>query len=578
MVMVGFKILIPCALPVLAASFFIHPTTRSDPFIAKRTNVRSSRNVVRAGYSDGIPPSPAERSLAVNLDPSFYGSFAEIGAGQEVSRYFLRAGAAAGTVARSVSAYDMKVSDRMYGESSRYVTQERMMQMIEQEYKEVEGTLREVKGPDCRFFSFASTIAAKAYMSDRECEAYIGIMYQKEAGAELSTVWLHARMTDSTAELQGDALGVLGANLVYLVSKAEHDEKTIIKNLMADINPGRLTVNWVGFEGAGWDVDSRLCALWLVQYGLTEAVLFQPEDERAVLGNRWFKATVPNLAFYKRPILVQRGRFRFVTKSNEAIFQSGLAKLKSDTGHDSKKTREPLSVVELMITPFGNSDKALSYDAPKEAEKDFISRFNVLSSLRKPILISGLGEMHTLATYMSRYTNEQIVIAVGGGSYSLDRGICSDRECQGLKGGLLEAFGRLFAKGVKLYVFPNISPDGKVTSCVEKSANSMEKETLLSHLRATSKLVPIENKFIPEIVLNETTNQPFRGETQQVLDMICKFDAGWKELVPEDVVTVVNEKGIGEVFSMGSLKGSSSGGAAAVSALEQCAYDFHDAN
>lgn len=237
--------------------------------------------------------------------------------------------------------------------------------------------------------------------------------------------------------------------------------------------------------------------------------------------------------------------------------------------------REPLSLIELMITPFGSSERALAYDAPPDVERDYISRFNVLTSLRKPILISGVGQMHKLTSFLSRYTNEKIVIAVGGGRYSLDRGICNDREADGLTGGLLEAFGKLFAGGANVYVFPNILPDGKVTPCVDSASGNLEKETLLSHLRSTKKLLPIENKYIPDSVLNEAKNGPYRTEPQTVLDMICKFDAGWKELVPQDVVNMVAAKGITEVFSTSNLECTVDGGAASASALEQCAQDFH---
>lgn len=484
--------------------------------------------------ADGIPVSAAARALAVNLDPDFYGSFAEIGAGQEVSRTFLRVGGAKGTVARSVSAYDMQMSDMMYGSTKRYVTKERMYQMCRQEYIELEEACRKMKG-DTRFFSFASTVAAKAYMSNRECEAYMGCYYQKEKGQEPSLVWLHVRMNDDEAQSQADALGTLGCNLVYLC-KTKQQPVTVIRHLLDDIEPGRLNINWVNFEGPGWkSVDDRLVAFWLVQYGLAEAVVFEPTDSGHV-------ATVPNLAFYKRPMCVQRGRFLFVTKTNEAIFDAALAKLK-DAARDTP--REPMPLVELTLTPLGDSAEALSTDIPYDVKKDYLSRFDILSAMRLPMMISGLQPMHEISAYMQRYTNQKIIFAVGGGAYSIEYGMFhAPVSCPG---GRLEAFGRLFASGVQIYVFPNIENDGTLRSDLISKIEDPGKRTLLEHLRVSEMIVPIEEKYIPPAVLNAETNSPWRGKVQDVLIKISQFDPMWKELVPEKLVEMVMKRGVSEM-------------------------------
>lgn len=518
---------------------------------------------------DRVAPSPVDRALAVNLDPMFYGSFAEIGAGQEVSRWFLRAGAAAGTVARTVSAYDMQMSDRMYGTCQRYVTKERMFQMLRQEYGELEETLREMKGPECRFFSFASTIAAKAFNSDRECEGWLGVMYQKGVGQEPSVIWLHARMSQPTAQLQADALGVLGTNLVYLAWDSTRSEKTILKHLLDDVGDG-ITINWLSFSGPGWEhVDDRLIALWLVMYGVSEAVVFQPISGKTQL----CEAVVPNQCFYKRPLLVQRGRFRFVSKVNEAIFEASKNKLADDTKDSQGK--EVLPIIELMLTPIGRSDAALSIEIPPSVERDLISRFNVLSSMRVPILISGHGAMHNLSEYLMRYTNQKVVVAVGGGSYSIERAIFRDSECEGLTGGLLEAFGKIFARDIQMYVFPNIDPQtGEIVSGVEPKSPDIAKNTLLAHLRSTSRIVPIEEKYIPEAVLDTNTNHRYRTEVQEVLSMLCKADERWMDMVPSLVVDTVKKKGIAEVLGTLECAVSGDGGASPVSPLERFSEEY----
>lgn len=515
---------------------------------------------------DGIGKTVADRSLTVNLNPDYYGSFAEIGAGQEVSRWFLRVGAAAGTVARSVSAYDMQMSDRMYGTAKRYVTKERLFQMMSQEYEEVEQTLRQQKGEDCRFFGFASTIAAKAFMSDRECEGWLGIMYQKEARQEPSTVWLHARMSDPTAMLQGDALGILGANLVYLCMDATRPAETIVRHLMDDVGEGRVTINWVDFGGPGWtDVDNRVVALNLVQYGLVESVVFEHSDDGMV-------PTVPNLAFYKRPVLVQRGRFRFVSKTNEAIIEASQKKLVDES--PSEGGRPPVPLLELTLDTLGGTEKAKCEDIPPDAVNDFIARFNVLSSMRCPILVSGIGPMHQLAEYLRRYSTEKIAIAVGGGSYSIERALFrEEKEGKDLKGGLLEGFGKLFAQGVQVFVFPNISQDGSISSGVVSKSSDVAQSTLLEHLTSTGKIVPIEDQYISEVVLNKESNEPFRFEVQEILDKICTLDGSWKQCVPQLVVDIVMSRGIGAVLGS-SMQSESGGGAVSQSPLEKFVEDF----
>lgn len=488
--------------------------------------------------ADGIPTTSAARALSVNLDNDFYGSFAEIGAGQEVSRMFLRVGGAKGTVARSVSAYDMQMSDKMYGSASRYVTKERMLQMCHQEYRELEEACRKNKGEDTRFFSFASTVAAKAYMSNRECEAYMGCYYQKEKGQEPSLVWLHVRMNDPDAQLQADALGTLGCNLVYLCKQKGLPALTVIRHLLDDIEPGRLNVNWASFQGPGWQtVDDRLVALWLVQYGIAEAVVFQPKDGGYV-------PTVPNLMFYKRPICAQRGRFLFVTKTNEAIFDAALAKLKEAT---PDAPRPALTLMELTLTPLGSSPEALSTDIPFDVRRDFMSRFDVLAATGFPIMISGLRPMHEVSAYMQRYSNQKIVIAVGGGGWSIEYAMFHRRVGEGCPGGFLEAFGRLFAKGVQLYVFPNILADGTLRCDLISKIEDPERRALLEYLRVSEKIVPIEEKYITPCVLNAETNTPWRGKVQDVLYKISQFDHTWKELVPEKLVDMVMKRSISEI-------------------------------
>jgi hypothetical protein len=266
--------------------------------------------------------------------------------------------------------------------------------------------------------------------------------------------------------------------------------------------------------------------------------------------------TTPNNAFYKRPVVVQRGRFRFVSKVNEAINEASLKKLIAENPDEGGKA--PVPLLELTIDTLcntGHCDKeAKIQDIPQDARNDFIARFNVLSAMRCPILVSRAGPMHMLASYLRRYTSKKIAIAVGGGKYSIERALFrDDKEGEGLKGGLLEGFGKLFAQGVQVYVFPNIAEDGALSSGVESKSPDPAQSSLLFHLTTTDKIVPIEDEYIPEAVLNHETNAPFRLEVQEILDKITTMDSSWKQCVPQLVVDIIESKGIGSVLgSLGS--------------------------
>ncbi|MBN8248446.1 MAG: TonB-dependent receptor, partial [Verrucomicrobia bacterium] len=131
-------------------------------------------------------PDTHQKALQINLDPSKYGVFAEIGAGQEVARWFFRVGGASGTIAKSMSAYDMIVSDAIYGQSERYVSRQRLEAMLDHEYSLLVSRLRDKRGATTRFFVFADTVAARAFNRRDETHGWMGIRFQSEPGAEPS--------------------------------------------------------------------------------------------------------------------------------------------------------------------------------------------------------------------------------------------------------------------------------------------------------------------------------------------------------------------------------------------------------
>src|SRR6476646_730784 len=221
-----------------------------------------------------------QKALQINLDPSKYGTFAEIGAGQEVARWFFQVGGAAGTIAKSISAYDMTVSDAIYGPSPRYVSRDRLETMLEYEYALLQERLQSKRGTDTDFFVFADTVSARNFHGTNECHGWMGIKYQATQGAGPSQIVVHVRMLDKDNVSQQQALGIVGVNLVYgaLFHFADPDE--LMNSLIDDLSAERIEVDMIKFSGREFQtVDHRLMSLKLVQLGLSDAAMFSATGE-----------------------------------------------------------------------------------------------------------------------------------------------------------------------------------------------------------------------------------------------------------------------------------------------------------
>ncbi|CAE7023544.1 Ankrd17 [Symbiodinium natans] len=541
--------------------------------------------------------SSAEKALVVNLDSNFYGSFAEIGAGQEVSRTFLQAGAAAGTVARSISAYDMKMSDLDYGKASRYVTRERLEQMLNTEYDVVEKNLRATKGGDARFFSFASTLAAKAYMSDRECEGWVGLKYQAEIGAAPSTVILHIRMSQPTAQQQGEAIGVLGTNLIYLCYSMS--DPYLITSFLLDgmslsdepSGGGRIEVDFIDFTGPSFPkeaIDARLLAFRMVQLRIANGVLMEPGSDGR------YKMVVPNNALYKRPVIVERSRFKPCTSMHTEVIETAARRLKKEKAEG----KEPMKILNLQIdditSPVSKDEigqrlaqmkklssedyggklslddfGALIGDRLSEEEvqsifselagggteasvdallnltgddrsilaTDFLQRFEMLETLKYPVLLSNIQRTHQLVRYLNRYTNQDVVIAVGGGGYSLKRALFNPESYGKSEGGMLAAFGNLFQNGTtRIFTYPSIDGEGNLTPA---TVPSDDEQKLYEYLESKGYIEPLTNAYISPEARDPETNQCFAMGAAEVGELIQKdaSNSDWEKFVPASVAS-----------------------------------------
>src|SRR6516164_6639998 len=332
------------------------------------------------------------KALTINLDQGKYGTFAEIGAGQEVARHFFQAGGAAGTVAKSISAYDMKFSDEIYGKTARYVSRERLGLMLDHEYNLLMERLNSVRGDRTQFFVFADTVAAKSFKGTNEAHGWMGVRFQDEPNTPPSDVVLHVRMLDKENILQQQALGIIGVNLTYGAFYYINDQDKFIRSLADNLGIDRIEVDMINFSGPLFaNVDNRLMSLKLVEYGLTNAVMFGPKGE----------VLQPSEVLYKKAIVVERGSFRPVTLVNEDMLQCALKQFRAEP------ERGDSEVVVLMEITMANLLAAGAIDY-----KDFMARIDTLGALGVNAFVSNYLEFYRLMAYFRRYTKQMVGVAM----------------------------------------------------------------------------------------------------------------------------------------------------------------------
>jgi len=372
-----------------------------------------------------------QKALTINLDVHKYGTFAEIGAGQEVAREFFHAGGASGTIAKTISAYDMAVSDAIYGKSPRYVSSERLKLMLDHEYQLLVDRLKPKRGERTAFFVFADTVSTSNFKGTNEAHGWLGYKFQPAPGEEPSQIVLHVRMWDKEAALQQQALGIVGVNLIYGGLYYREDLPRLIESLRDNLEPARIEIDMLRFTGPGFaGVDNRLMSLHLVECGLTNAVMFGSDCD----------VLQPSEVLHKKAILVERGSFRPPTHVNVDMIECAKAMFLKEPH------LEGTEVVVLMELTMNNLLSGGALDA-----EDFLSRVDLLSDIGYTVLISNYPEYYRLTSYFRRYTKEMIGVAMGVNNI---REIFDYRNYADLEGGILEAFGRMFRNSVKLYVYP----------------------------------------------------------------------------------------------------------------------------
>ena len=458
-----------------------------------------------------IVTSCEDKALEINLEPRFYGTFAEIGAGQEVARHLFRVGGAAGTIAKSISAYDMKFSDAIYGPSDRYVSRARAQTMLDFEFSLLQERLSEERRENTCFFTFADTVAARSYSRKRDGNGWLGLKFQHEPSASPSQVLIHSLLLDKESVLQQEALGILGLNLLYGTLFFHQDPHRAVAILRDQLAEDRVDVNHIEYTGPAFtDVNNRLLNLELIHQRLTHAVFFDADGV----------SVEPGEVLYKKPILVQRGTFRPITHVHEHMLASARRQFADRTKLDDD------DIVSLMEITTANLRETAGFDSA-----DFLSRLDTLEVLRKPVLISNFSEFHRLESYLHRYSDRDIVFAIG---VHVLVELFSEKYYQDLDGGSLEGLGRLFKRKVKLYVYPSRDPEPGRTLTARDIHLPDAQQRLLEYLLESELVVPIE----------EFRDDLFHIISQSVLSGIRTGDTQWETQVPPAVVNLIKERGL----------------------------------
>jgi len=471
------------------------------------------------------------KALTINLNDPIYGTFAEIGAGQEVVRHFFTVGGASGTVAKSMSAYDMTFSDSIYGKAPRYVSRERLCAMLKHEYSLLPERLGPTRNASSHYFSFATTVATASARRGGGAHAWMGVRFQLEPNAEPREIHLHIRLWDKTVPLQQEAVGVVGVNLLFAAYYLHDNPDKFVASLVDNVGAERVEVDFLHFEGPPLDgFCNRLNALRLVEKGLTNAVIFGADGT----------VRVPADFFWKKYVLLERGFLRPVSNVNLDLMERAAERMIAD-GVATEK--DLLRVFELTLKPCGTTGH-YDYD-------ELLVRADLVNALGYPLMFSDYREFYRLSEHFRRYMSTGISIAVGVNNL-VD--IFSDGYYGDLDGGVLEACGRLFKANVRLYVYPmrlgrlrelagvmeaaagmfdaTVDGDGGAVMTADRLPMRPAVRHLFAHLLANGLILPLET--YDETALN--------CSPRTLAERIRNDEPGWEHEVPEVVAEIIRER------------------------------------
>ncbi|MFY7728695.1 MAG: TonB-dependent receptor [Flavobacterium sp.] len=470
----------------------------------------SDNNIkIKGDREIALVPSIKDKALRINLNENIYGTFAEIGAGQETVRHFFRAGGSSGTIAKAMSAYDKDFSDAIYGieTDGRYVTESRLKKMLTHEVKIIEERLNREKHPNKVFFSYANTVATIDFAKQFKGHGWVGIKYQIEPDEDYNEITLHIRFKETDARLQQETLGILGVNLIYGAFYKYNDPKKLLRYLYDHLDKDQLEIDTINFSGPRFaDVDNRLMSLQLVKNGMTDAVMFDPQGHNVL----------PAAVLYKKNILALRGSFRPVTKVNIDMYEKSYQMFLEENKVDKDKTLVIFEITLSNLRSEGEID-----------ERDFLDRAELLCSMGQTVMISNFQEFYRVVEYFSAYTKARMGLAMGV-SNLVD--IFDEKYYRHLSGGILEAFGKLFYRDLKVYLYPMKDEEGNVVNSENLMVHPRMKE-LYKFFKFNGKVIDIPN--VDEQLLDIFS--------REVLKLIGKGKTGWEHMLPAGISEMIKQ-------------------------------------
>lgn len=458
--------------------------------------------------------STNKKALIINLDPTIFGTFAEIGGGQETARHFFRAGGASGTIAKSISAYDKSFSDQIYnkGRKGRYVCEARLQKMLETEYSEALNILSKGACPESmRYFAFANTVETINYSKNNRSHGWIGIRYQLEAQDEYNEVIMHINLLEQDAILQQKTLGIIGVNLMFACFYHHNDPPLFLKSLMDNLDSDRVEVDMCKMSGPQLDyIDNRLLAVQLIKEGMTPATIF----------DRYGNVQQPSEMLYRKNVMAFRGSFRPITYVGFNMLKTSYSIFKQDEDHTKGTT---LTFCEMTLNN-------LMEDGGEIDERDFLDRVNVLNGMGQNVMISNFREYYKLVDYFSNFKIKNIRIVIGVPTFLK---VLNEKYYSKLPGGILQAFGKLFPDNMKLYVYPTLDKEGNLITSKNVPLSSKIKY-LYKYLMESKKIIDITN------VRKDRLNI----RSRDVLKMLQRDEDGWELKVPAYIEECIKKRNL----------------------------------
>lgn len=460
-------------------------------------------------------PTVLSRALEINLNPQIYGTFAEIGAGQEVARFFFQAGKASQTIAKTISAYDMVYSDEIYGKESngRYVCESRLEKMLDKEFKLLHRRLDATRGSHTSFFAFSNTVAT-GDSKKRQTHGWMGIRFQTHPQGEANEIILHVRLLDKFRLQQQETLGILGVNLVYTAFTCIQNPENILSSLVAHIKQGQVAVDLIKFTGPDLQhINNHLMNLELVRRGLADAALFGPQQKILTISEELFQKSV----------ILQRGTYRPVTTTHLDVHEKGINQFKKDFPDDSKKCAVLFEMTMQNLAQKGHVQ-----------EMDFLDRVNSLCSLGHNVLVSNFFLYYRLKRFLRTYTEKPMVLIMGASH--LEK-LFDESHYQDLEGGLLEGLGKLMDHNTRVYIYPH-----------KTESTCMTTKTFFPN----PKLLPIYQYFLNQKQIADISGCDETEEYRHsdfVRDLILAKNPSWENYVPSKVRDQIKKEDLFQFFS-----------------------------